>query len=167
MEATATRGVLRFFSHLPDPRTGNYVTHKLQDLILIAILAVICGADGWVQVQLWAKCKHKWLATFLELPGGIPSHDTFGRVFALLDPDALERCFLAWMAAVVELSGGRLVSIDGKSLRRSFERGWDKSGMAHLLSAFVSQGDNRVVFSQLAVQDKSNEIGAIPGCSAR
>ena len=106
------------------------------------------------------------LATFLELPGGIPSHDTFARVFARLDPDAFERRFPAWTASVVGLSGGRLVAVDGKSIRRGFEHGWDKSGMAHLVSAFVSRfvsrGDNRPVFSQMAVADQSNEIGAIP-----
>ena len=163
MEATANGGVLRFFREWPDPRTGRCVTHKLHELITIAILAVICGADGWTQVALWGKCKRKWLATFLDLPGDIASHDTFSRVFAKLDPDAFERCFLAWMASVVQLSQGRLVAIDGKSVRRSFQRGWDKGGMAHLLSAFVSQGDNRLAFSQAAVAEKSNEIGAIPG----
>jgi predicted transposase YbfD/YdcC len=162
MDATATAGFLRFFRDVPDPRTGNFITHKLNDLIVIAVLAVICGADGWVQVAFWGRCKNKWLATFLDLPGGIPSHDTFDRVFSMLDPDCFERCFLNWMAAVVELSAGRLVSIDGKALRRSFEHAWDKSGMTHLLSAFVSQADNRVIFSQLAVEDKSNEIVAIP-----
>jgi predicted transposase YbfD/YdcC len=162
MDASAAGGFLRFFGDMPDPRTGNHVTHKLHDLIVIAVLAVVCGADGWAQVELWGKCKAKWLATFLGLPGGVPSHDTFGRVFARLDPAAFERCFLAWMAAVVELSDGRLVSVDGKSIRRSFERGWDKSGMAHLVSALVSQGGNRLVFAQLAVADKSNEIAAIP-----
>ena len=162
MDATATAGFLRFFRDVPDPRTGNFITHKLHDLIVIAVLAVICGADGWVQVAFWGRCKAKWLATFLDLPGGIPSHDTFARVFSMLDPDCFERCFLNWMAAVVELSAGRLVSIDGKAIRRSFEHAWDKSGMTHLLSAFVSQGENRVVFAQLAVEDKSNEIVAIP-----
>lgn len=162
MDATATAGFLRFFGDVPDPRTGNFITHKLHDLIVIAVLAVICGADGWVQVAFWGRCKAKWLATFLDLPGGIPSHDTFDRVFRLLDPDRFERCFLNWMAAVVELSAGRLVSIDGKAIRRSFRHAWDRSGMTHLLSAFVSQGDNRLVFSQLAVEDKSNEIVAIP-----
>jgi len=162
MDATATSGFLRFFRDVSDPRTGNFITHKLHDLIVIAILAVICGADGWTRIAFWGRCKAKWLSTFLDLPGGIPSHDTFSRVFALLDPDVFERCFLNWMAAVVELSAGRLVSIDGKAIRRSFEHGWDKSGMTHLVSAFVSQAENRVVFSQLAVEDKSNEIVAIP-----
>jgi predicted transposase YbfD/YdcC len=162
MDATATAGCLHFFRDVPDPRTGNFITHKLHELIVIAVLAVICGADGWVQIAFWGRCKAKWLATFLDLPGGIPSHDTFDRVFSMLDPVLFERCFLNWMTAVVELSAGRLVSIDGKAIRRSFEHAWDKSGMTHLLSAFVSQGDNRVVFSQLAVEDKSNEIVAIP-----
>jgi predicted transposase YbfD/YdcC len=164
MDATATAGFLRFFRDVPDPRTGNFITYKLHDLIVIAVLAVICGADGWVQVAFWGRCKAKWLSTFLDLPGGggIPSHDTFDRVFSRLDPDCFERCFLNWMAAVVELSAGRLVSIDGKAICRSFEHAWDKSGMTHLLSAFVSQGENRLVFSQLAVEDKSNEIAALP-----
>ena len=161
MDVTANGGFLRFFHDLPDPRGVNKI-HKLHDLVVIAVMAVICGADGWVQVALFGRSKRKWLATFLDLPGGIPSHDTFGRVFALLNPDAFERCFLSWMSSLVELSGGRLVSIDGKSIRRSFEHAWDKSGMAHLVSALVSQGGNQMVFGQLAVADKSNEITAIP-----
>ena len=124
MDATATGGVLRFFRDVPDPRTGNFVKHDVHDLIVIAILAVICGADGWEQVAYWGRCKAKWLGTFLDLPGGIPSHDTFDRVFARLEPEAFERCFLKWMATVVQRSAGRLVSIDGKAIRRAFERGW-------------------------------------------
>lgn len=161
MDVTAASGFLRFLADLPDPRGVNKI-HKLHDLIVIAVMAVICGADGWAEVALFGRCKHKWLATFLELPGGIPSHDTFGRVFSLVNPDAFERCFLAWMSALVELAGGRLVAIDGKSIRCSFQQAWDKSGMIHLVSALVSQGGNRVVFGQVAVADKSNEITAIP-----
>jgi predicted transposase YbfD/YdcC len=161
MDVTAAGGFLRFFADLPDFRGVNKI-HKLLDMITIAVMAVICGADGWVEVALFGRSKQKWLATFLELPGGIPSHDTFGRVFARLDPDAFERCFLAWMSALVKVSEGRLLAIDGKSIRRSFEHSWDKSGMAHLVSALVSEGGNRVVFGQVAVQDKSNEITAIP-----
>lgn len=161
MSAAATGGFLRYFSDLPDPRGRNKI-HKLHDLIMIAVMAVICGADGWAEVESFGESKHKWLATFLELPDGIPAHDTFGRVFSLLDPDAFERCFLAWASALVEVTGGRLIAIDGKSIRRSFEHAWDKSGMAHLVSAFVCQGENRLVFAQLAVEDKSNEITAIP-----
>jgi len=161
MDVTAGGAFLRFFCELPDPRGVNRI-HKLADMIVIAVMAVICGADGWSEVALFGRCKQKWLTTFLELPGGIPSHDTFGRVFALLDPDAFERCFLEWMSALVELSGGRLLAIDGKSIRRSFDHAWDKSGMAHMVSALVNQDGNRMVFGQIAVQDKSNEITAIP-----
>lgn len=161
MDVTAAGGFLRFFNDLPDPRGCNKL-HQLSDMIVIAVMAVICGAQGWTEVALFGRSKRKWLASFLELPQGIPSHDTFDRVFALLDPDAFERCFVAWMSALVGLTGGRLIAIDGKSIRRSFQHAWDKSGMAHLVSAMVSQGDNRLVFAQAAVEDKSNEITAIP-----
>ena len=144
---------------MPDPRKYN-VTHKLADMMVIAVLAVICGADGWAQVELFAKAKRKWLAAFLDLSAGIPSHDTFGRVFSLLDPDALERCIGNWVAELVSSCQGKLVAIDGKAIRRSFTRSWDKSGMAHLVSAFVRE--NQTVFGQLAVESKSNEIEAIP-----
>ena len=159
MDVTSRADVLRRFDQMPDPRGPN-VIHPLPDLVAIAILAVICGADGWVQVELFAKSKQKWLATFLDFSRGVPSHDTFGRVFATLDPDAFERCFNQWIAKLVKTCKGKLVAIDGKSIRRSFRRGWDKSGMSHLVSAFVRE--NQAVFGQLAVEDKSNEIDAIP-----
>lgn len=153
-------GILRFFAGLPDPRAHN-VIHKLHDILVIAVCAGICGADGWAEVEVFGHSKQAWFKTFLDLPGGIPSHDTFGRVFARLAPDAFERCFVAWTAALPVAAGGqRLVAIDGKGIRRSFEHAWDKSGMAHLVSAFADA--NRVVFGQVAVADKSNEIEAIP-----
>jgi predicted transposase YbfD/YdcC len=151
--------MLRYFRDLPDPRARN-VVHRLNDIVTLAVCAVICGADGWAEVELFARSKLAWFKTFLDLPGGVPSHDTFGRVFAALDPDAFERCFVAWASALVEASGGRLIAIDGKAIRRSFERAWDRSGMAHLVSAFVR--GNQMVFGQVAVGDKSNEITAIP-----
>lgn len=156
--ALTTTVVWYYFQELPDPRGVNAM-HNLTDMIVIAICAVICGADGWVQVEQFANAKRKFFASFLELPHGIPSHDTFGRVFARLDPDAFERCFSAWTTALAK-AGGKLISIDGKAIRRSFRHAWDKSGMVHLVSAFVSA--NRLVFGQLAVDDKSNEIKAIP-----
>jgi predicted transposase YbfD/YdcC len=157
MDGQATVVPLRQFQNLPDPRARN-VIHKLHDMIVLAVCAVICGADGWVEVELFAKGKQAWFKSFLDLPGGIPSHDTFNRLFARLQPDAFEQCFTAWTRALA--GGGKLIAIDGKSIRRSFEHGWDKSGMAHLVSAFVA--DNHLVFSQVAVKDKSNEITAIP-----
>jgi len=144
---------------MPDPRAKN-VIHKLHDILVIAVCAVICGADGWAEVEVFARAKLGWFKTFLDLPGGVPSHDTFGRVFSRLDPDAFERRFSNWVAALSGGAGGKLVAIDGKAIRRSFEHAWDRSGMAHLVSAFVDA--NRMVFSQVAVADKSNEIDAIP-----
>jgi predicted transposase YbfD/YdcC len=160
--------MLRFFRDLPDPRAKN-VVHKLHDIVVLAVCGVIAGAGGWVDVALFANSKLAWFRTFLDLPGGVPSHDTFGRVFAALDPDAFERCFTAWASGVARVSGGgRLVAIDGKAIRRSIEHAWDPSGMAHLVSAFVSADDGGggggggVCFAQVAVDDKSNEIEAIP-----
>jgi predicted transposase YbfD/YdcC len=159
MDAPATGGVLRFFRDLPDPRAPN-VVHKLHDILVVALCAVVCGADGWAEVEVFGRSKLAWFKTFLDLPGGIPSHDTFGRVFARLDPDAFERCFTAWVSSLAGASGGRLIAIDGKAIRRSFGHAWDKSGMAHLVSAFVDA--NRMVFGQAAVGGKSNELEAIP-----
>jgi predicted transposase YbfD/YdcC len=159
MDGQATAGIVRFFMDLPDPRAHN-VIHKLHDILVLALCAVICGADGWAEVELFARSKKAWFKTFLDLPGGIPSHDTFGRVFAALDPDAFERRFTAWVDSLAQASGGRLIAIDGKSIRRSFEHAWDRSGMAHLVSAFVAA--NHLVFAQVATDDKSNEIEAIP-----
>jgi predicted transposase YbfD/YdcC len=158
MDAQATAGVLRALCDMPDPRRHNRL-HKLTDIITIAVLAVICGADGWVDVEEYGRSKRTWLRTFLELPNGIPSHDTFGRVFAWLDPEHFERCFMAWMSSLVKLGGGQLVAIDGKSLRRSFDHAWDKSGMAHLVSAFVAA--NTMVFAQVKTNGKGQELQAI------
>ena len=158
MDAQVTGEILRVFQSLPEPRRHN-VRHKLIDILTLALLGVICGADGWVAVAAYARAKEAWLKTFLELPEGIPSHDTFGRVFARLNPEAFEQCFVAWISTLVELSGGKLVAIDGKSLRRSFEHGWDKSGMAHMVSAFVQA--NHLVFGQVKTDGKGQELDGI------
>lgn len=158
MEAPVTGEILRVFEKLPDPRGPN-ARHKLIDLLTIALCGVICGAGDWVAVVYYATKKKAFFESFLELPLGIPSHDTFGRVFAKLNPEELEKCFLAWMKGLVELGGGKLVAIDGKSLRNSFEHGWDKSGMAHMVSAFVQA--NSMVFAQIACDGKGRELDAI------
>ena len=158
MEAQATAEILRYMSEIPDPRRHNRV-HLLGDIITIAIFAVICGADGWTEVAEYGRRKRNWLQTFLALPEGIPSHDTFGRVFARIKPEQFERCFMAWMSGLVELGGGRLVAIDGKSLRQSFAHAWDQSGMAHMVSAFVAA--NRMVFAQVKTEGKGQELDAI------
>lgn len=158
MDDKATAEILRHMAEIPDPRRPNRV-HLLGDIVTIAIFAVICGADGWVEVEEYGRRKQKWLKSFLALPQGIPSHDTFGRVFAALKPEEFERCFLAWMSGLVELSGGKLVAIDGKSLRQSFEHAWDKSGMAHMVSAFAAA--NQMVFAQVKTVGKGQELDGI------
>ena len=158
MDAQATAKIPCAFLTMTDPRKNNS-THLFVEVLTIALLAVICGADDWVMVTTYGLAKFDWLKTFLELPGGIPSHDTFGRIFARIDPDAFEACFRAWMTEMVELSGGKLVAIDGKSLRRSFLHGWDKSGMAHMVSAFVE--GNKLVFAQEKTDGKGQELSAI------
>jgi predicted transposase YbfD/YdcC len=158
MDAKATAKIPRPFEQMPEPRRHNH-RHKLIDILTIALFAVICGADGWVAVAAYGRAKHPWLKTFLELPNGIPSHDTFGEVFSRLDPAAFERCFQEWMASLVKLSGGKLVALDGKSLRQSFEQGWDKSGMAHMVSAFVQA--NHMVFGQVKTAGKGQELSGI------
>lgn len=158
MDDCASRDLLRPFDRLPDPRAHNIV-HPLGHILLIAIMAVLCGADDWACVHRWAKAKRKWLVTFLDLSAGIPSRDTFRRVFAALDPDAFERCFLDWSAQLARITQGRLLAIDGKTIRRSFHRAQGRSAL-HLVSAWCQK--NHVVLGQLATDDKSNEITAIP-----
>ena len=158
MEGQATEGLLRFFRGIPDRRAAN-ARHPLGDVLGIAVLAVLCGAEGWAAVEAWGLGNEPWLATFLDLPHGIPSHDTFDRVFALLDPLAFEKCFTAFTAALVAGTKGSFVAVDGKTLRRSWRRGWSKTPV-HLVSAFVAK--NHVVLGQLATDGKSNEITAIP-----
>jgi predicted transposase YbfD/YdcC len=120
---------------------------------------VICGADGWVEVETFGQARAAWLRTFLELPGGIPSHDTFGRVFARLDPEEFRRCFVQWVRAVVGDPGQQVVAVDGKTLRRSHDRSAGKAAL-HLVSAWASTSG--VVLGQVATDAKSNEITAIP-----
>jgi predicted transposase YbfD/YdcC len=158
MDAQATAEILRAFDTMPDPRRANR-RHKLMDIFAIALFAILCGADGWVAVEKYGRAKQAWLKTFLDLSHGIPSHDAFGDVFAKLNPDAFEQCFQVWMSAMVKLSGGKLVAIDGKSLRRSFEHGWDKGAMPHMVSAFVEA--NRMVFAQVQTDGKGHELSGI------
>jgi len=158
MDASSPVGLLRFFDELDDPRPGTNIMHPLTDMLAVAITAVICGAESWSEVAYFGRCKEKWFRTFLRLPHGIASHDTFGRVFGMIDPDQFERCFMAWTAYLSE-DRDRLVAVDGKTLRKSFDTASDRSAI-HLVSAWCET--NHTVLGQLAVEEKSNEITAIP-----
>ena len=147
------------FSALEDPRTGRAKRHNLTDVVTIAICAVICGADSWVDVEMFGKSKEEWLSRLLDLPNGIPSHDTFGRVFARLDSVQFERCFKEWVGTVNEVLEGQVVAIDGKTVRGSRDGTVGKSAI-HLVSAWASA--NRLILGQMKVADRSNEITAIP-----
>jgi len=147
------------FAELTDPRVAGACDHKLLDIVAIAICAVICGADGWTDVEDFGQAKEAWLRTWLELPNGIPSHDTFGRVFARLNPQEFQAGFLKWVQAVSQLTQGQVIAVDGKTLRRSHDRRLGKNAI-HMVSAWASA--NHVVLGQRKVDEKSNEITAIP-----
>jgi predicted transposase YbfD/YdcC len=144
---------------MEDPRSDHTRRHKLIDIITIALCGVICGADSWVDIELFGKSKAGWLKGFLELPNGIPSHDTFGRVFARLDAQQFRDCFLEWVQALRAMTRGQVIAIDGKTLRRSHDKSLGK-GAIHMVSAWASE--NRLVLGQTKVAEKSNEITAIP-----
>lgn len=147
------------FQNLEDPRWDRYKLHKFNDLLFITICATICGADGWQDLEQYAHAKEDWLRRYLELPGGLPSDDTFRRVISRIDPEAFEACFRRFVAAVVEHTDGELIAIDGKTLRGSYDRDDDKAALC-MVSAWASA--NRLVLAQEQVSDKSNEITAIP-----
>lgn len=155
---TAPSSFLIYFSRLEDPRLDRKKRHSLLDLIAITVCAVIAGADAWTDVEEFGKAKEAWLRTFLKLPNGIPSHDTFGRFFSLLDPVAFQECFIGWVRALHEAIQG-VVAIDGKTARRSHDASQGKSAI-HLVSAWATESG--IALGQVKVDDKSNEITAIP-----
>lgn len=154
-----TASMTDHFASLDDPRLDRTKLHPLPVMIVMTICAVICGADDWVSVALFGNAKLAWFRTFLDLPNGIPSHDTFGRVFARLDPERFQECFLAWIQAVSEITHGQVIAFDGKVLRGSCERGLGKAGI-DMVSAWATA--NHLVLGQIKVDDKSNEITALP-----
>lgn len=158
-EEMATASILEYFASVPDPRIARSQLHPLASVLVLSLCAVVCGADSFVAIEHFGRAREAWLKTFLELPNGIPSHDTIGRIFAMLDPRALEEAFRRWVEAVATLTKGEVVAIDGKTLRRSF-RDADRSAFVHMVSAWAT--GNRMVLGQVKTEDKSNEITAIP-----
>lgn len=163
MNTSPGLGIQRYFADLPDPRIERTKRHQLLDIITIAVCAVIAGADSYVDIEHYGHARHDWFATFLTLPNGIPSHDTFGRVFARLDPVAFAGCFLAWVQAILPRPAGEVVAIDGKVARRSHDRGAERPPI-DLVSAWATE--RQLVLGQLAVDDHSNEIPAVPALLA-
>ncbi|BAZ40436.1 transposase ISAs1 family protein [Calothrix sp. NIES-4101] len=147
------------FDSVKDPRVERTKRHSLLDIFTIAICAVVCGADTWGEIEEYGKAKQQWLKKFLKLPNGIPSHDTFARVFARINPEEFQSSFINWIQSISKLTSGEVVAIDGKTLRHSYDKSQDKAAI-HMISAWAT--NVQLVLGQLKVDDKSNEITAIP-----
>ena len=160
MSRPAPASIVTYFRDLPDPRreTRNK-KHRLIDILVIALCGIIAGCQSAVEIAAYGRAKREWLKTFLQLPNGIPSHDTFSRVLQLLDAPKFRDCFVAWVQALHEHTRGQVVPIDGKTLRRSFDSAGGQPAL-HLVSAWAAE--NRLVLGAIPVDDKSNEITAIP-----
>lgn len=148
---------LEFFAALPDPRLNRKKRHQLIDIFVVTLCAVLTGAGEWTEIEQFGKVKLDWLRQFVQLENGIPSHDTFGRVFSLIDPEAFGQCFLNWVKEICR--DNKLVAIDGKTVRHSYDKKDGKAAI-HMVSAWAAE--NRLVLGQLNTAEKSNEITAIP-----
>jgi predicted transposase YbfD/YdcC len=159
MSDAASLRLVEHFAPLSDPRVERTKEHLLIDIVTIAICAAICGADNWVEVATFGRGKETWLRQFLRLPHGIPSHDTFWRVFRALDPRQFEQCFLSWVQALLQQTEGEIIAVDGKTLRHSYDATSHKAAI-QMVSAWATQ--QHLVLGQRKVNAKSNEITAIP-----
>ena len=151
--------LLEGFMTISDPRSEKGRKHPLVNILVIAVCAVICGADNWVEIEDWANAKREWLETFLDLTNGVPSHDTFGRVFAILSPDEFQETFIKWARNLVVDVEGKVVAIDGKTVRRSHDGANNRSAI-HVVNAWCTSAG--VSLGQLKTEEKSNEITAVP-----
>jgi predicted transposase YbfD/YdcC len=159
MDPSPVLALSEHFAHLDDPRVERTRLHHLLDIVVIAICAVIAGAESWDDIALFGEAKQAWFATFLALPNGIPSHDTFNRVFAALDPDQFRAGFASWVQAALPKLPPQVIALDGKTICGSHDRYHGKAAI-HIVSAWASA--SRLVLAQLKVEDKSNEITALP-----
>lgn len=151
--------ISKYFSVIEDPRISRQKKHKLSDIFFMTLCAVVCGADNWVMIEHFCEAKKDWFCEQLGLANGIPSHDTFSRVFSMIDIKHFCDCFTNWVNDLVNLSAGEVIAIDGKCLRRSLDKASGKSAI-HMVSAWAC--DNQHVLGQVTVSEKSNEITAIP-----
>jgi predicted transposase YbfD/YdcC len=159
MPANPSTNITEHFADLDDPRIDRTKKHPLDNISVIALCAVICGADSWVDIELFGEAKRVWFAQFLDLSNVIPSHDTFGRVFARPDAEQFQICFINWVQAVCEVLHGQVVAFDGKTVRGSHNRGIGKKAI-HMVSAWATE--SQLVLGQTKVDEKSNEITALP-----
>lgn len=159
MDDSAHKVLLRIICDLPDPRQAWKVSHRLHDILVIVVCATIAGLEHFTEFEDYGRANEAWFRTFLDLPNGIPSHDTFGNVLAALAPDAFERRIQLWFHALAGSTAGKHIAIDGKTLRRSFDRASNRAAV-HMLNAYVHE--NHAVFAQLKTDEKSNEITAVP-----
>lgn len=164
MTAKPTPSLIHHFSSIEDPRVNRQKRHQLQDIFFISICAMICGADNWVSIEEFGLAKEQWFTELLGLEHGIPSHDTFGAVYAAIDTDLFSACFSRWVADLANITKGEVIAIDGKCLRRSVDKASKKAAI-YMVSAWAQQ--NNLVLGQVKVDDKSNEITAIPKLLSR
>jgi predicted transposase YbfD/YdcC len=164
MTAKTTPSIIHHFSSIQDPRVNRQKKHQLQDIFFISICAIICGADNWVAVEEFGLAKEAWFTEVLGLKHGIPSHDTFGEVYAAIDTEQFSVCFSRWVADLANLTEGEIIAIDGKCLRRSLDKASKKAAI-YMVSAWAQH--NNLVLGQVKVDDKSNEITAIPKLLSR
>ena len=159
MKLKPKHSIAEHFDDIEDIRIERGKKHKLIDIITISICAVVCGADGWIDIEMYGIARKKWLEKFLELPNGIPSHDTFARVFSQIDPDQFNKSFLSWVKGISKITAGEIIAFDGKQSRNSGDKKNDR-GVINTVSAWAAS--NRLVLGQKKVEGKSNEITALP-----
>jgi len=159
MKTENVKPLAEYFQNIEDPRVDRRKRHRLLDIIIITLLAVFCGAEGWEEIEEYGRAKEDWLKKFLLLENGIPQHDTYRRVFNRLNPDQVEQCFMDWVRSIKKDIPQEVIAIDGKTIRGSFDR-YKGLKAAHIVSAWATE--NRLVFAQVKTEEKSNEITAIP-----